>query len=508
MKSEAPAVMLSTSSESKLNDVADGPLFLTRLPHLGRARRRRKRLKFGLTAFLVMLSGFGLAFNAFSIGRRIMRLVSETPYAGHESGQGSDEESTMLRNVGKEEGRLPPAAENGKKFLAEALAKLEAEKKEKGIGAPATAGARRALRELAAHLSGGTSTNILGQTVILKEATPFDESVTRRFGRRLKIAKFLGEGTFALVLEVKDEETGEVYALRVPFGVNEETSSSSAAEASAGEESEYETELLENDVEHQVLAEEKGLRAILGKMPADKAAARMGLAVPLATAQLDKLPNGLHSNGVFISSKVQLTERFVVHLEDFIDQVPTLPTDAKTYIAQRLLLQVLHLQERGFCHNDLKLDGCLMRADGSFLLGDLGSSSPAGVEIDSLVGTTPEYAEPEFFMNILKGERRAVPVISHAKGDMWSLGVIIYELFTKTLPYGLTEPANIDAAALGSYFGKLIEKDIAADMLIPEMTKARVPQRWQELLVKLLQVRRDKRISANEVAQEYADLWQ
>ncbi|CDJ64964.1 hypothetical protein, conserved [Eimeria necatrix] len=502
MKPEAPPVMLSTSSENKLNEVADGPLFLTRLPHLGRLRRRRKRLKFGLAAFLVLLSGFGLAFNAFSIGRRIMRLVSETPFAGHESGQGSGEESTKLRNVDKEEGRLSPAAENGKKLLAEELAKLEAEKKEKGIGAPATAGARRSLKKLAAHLSGGKSTNILGQTVVLKEVTPFDESATRRFGRKLKVAKFLGEGTFTLVLEVKDEETGETYALRVPFGVSEEKSNSSA------EASEYETELLEDDVENQVLAEEKGLRAILGKMPADKAAARMGLAVPLATAQLENMPNGLHSNGVFISDKVQLTERFIVHLEDFIDQVPTLPTDAKTYIAQRLLLQVLHLQERGFCHNDLKLDGCLMRADGSFLLGDLGSSSPAGVEIDSLAGTTPEYAEPEFFLNILKGERRAVPVISHAKGDMWSLGVIIYELFTKTLPYGLTEPANIDAAALGSYFGKLIEKDVSADILIPEMTKAHVPKRWQELLVKLLQVRRDKRISASEVAQEYADLWQ
>lgn len=97
-------------------------------------------------------------------------------------------------------------------------------------------------------------------------------------------------------------------------------------------------------------------------------------------------------------------------------------------------LRAMHRLE--MIHQDLKPDNILIDSDNTLKIIDFGSTKIAGLaeiksvlEHNQIVGTA-NYSAPEYF----KGERGT------NRSDIYSLGVIAYEMLTGKLPYGEIEP--------------------------------------------------------------------
>ncbi|MBN1238609.1 MAG: bifunctional protein-serine/threonine kinase/phosphatase [Gammaproteobacteria bacterium] len=101
-------------------------------------------------------------------------------------------------------------------------------------------------------------------------------------------------------------------------------------------------------------------------------------------------------------------------------------------IAEQIAKGLRAFHRRGMLHQDLRPENVMIDADGTVKIIDFGCARVDGVleaSPDSFVteipGTT-QYAAPEYFLGMPGNER----------SDLFSLGVITYELITGRLPYG------------------------------------------------------------------------
>ncbi|HQZ64394.1 MAG TPA: protein kinase [Planctomycetaceae bacterium] len=112
---------------------------------------------------------------------------------------------------------------------------------------------------------------------------------------------------------------------------------------------------------------------------------------------------------------------------------PFSPTDAIRLIAEIAeSLQAAH--EQGFVHRDIKPANILIDQKGRPLLTDFGIATVAGESQAKIVGTLP-YMSPEQL-----GDE---PANGDPRTDIWSLGIVLYELLTRKLPFDDASPAKL-----------------------------------------------------------------
>jgi|SRR5580658_485584 hypothetical protein len=112
------------------------------------------------------------------------------------------------------------------------------------------------------------------------------------------------------------------------------------------------------------------------------------------------------------------------------------PREALRYaVALARALAIVHAA--GVLHRDLKPGNVMLRADGSIALIDFGLSKDAALALDitdtGLIFGTPHYMSPE------QGHGEPLDV----RSDLYSLGVILYEMLCGTKPFRAENPMAI-----------------------------------------------------------------
>ena len=124
-------------------------------------------------------------------------------------------------------------------------------------------------------------------------------------------------------------------------------------------------------------------------------------------------------------------------LASLLRRIGRLPTDKAVEISRKLCAGLAAAHEKGVLHRDLKPSNIMLDSRGQVLLTDFGLAGLAGqIEGSEIRNGTPAYMAPEQ----LAGEEVTV------KSDIYSLGLVLYEIFTGKLPFESDTLAGLQRA--------------------------------------------------------------
>ena len=141
----------------------------------------------------------------------------------------------------------------------------------------------------------------------------------------------------------------------------------------------------------------------------------------------------------------------------------------------------------GIIHRDLKPANALIDGDGNLFLTDFGiaklleSASPRLTQTDAILGT-PAYISPE--------QAKAETV--NQRSDIYSLGIILYEMVTGSVPFVADTPLAV------------ILKHISDPLPPPSILKKDIPESIEQVILKALAKEPDNRYAT---AAEFLSTW-
>ena len=171
-------------------------------------------------------------------------------------------------------------------------------------------------------------------------------------------------------------------------------------------------------------------------------------------------------------------------LKEVIKQKGALPPTVAAQIGIRILSALQHAHKNGIIHRDIKPQNVLVHKDGLIKVADFGIARVAGWDTlstdDNVMGSV-HYFSPEQ----AQGKPATVP------SDLYSVGVVLYEMLTGKPPFDGDTPVAIAMQQIGSKAKPITE-------INPD-----VPPALEKVVEKAMEKRPDRRYqSALEMAQD------
>lgn len=184
-----------------------------------------------------------------------------------------------------------------------------------------------------------------------------------------------------------------------------------------------------------------------------------------------------------------------ITLKEYIEQQKVLRWKEAVHFTVQILRALQHAHDKGIVHRDIKPQNIMLLEDGTIKVTDFGIARFARASqhtvTDKAIGSV-HYISPEQ----AKGE------VSDEKSDIYSIGVMLYEMTTGTLPFDADSPVSVALKQIQSQAKRprAINPDIPEgleDITIRAMQKdpARRYQSAAEMLRDIDEFKRDPSIS-------------
>ncbi|SDM73449.1 Stk1 family PASTA domain-containing Ser/Thr kinase [Acetanaerobacterium elongatum] len=163
-----------------------------------------------------------------------------------------------------------------------------------------------------------------------------------------------------------------------------------------------------------------------------------------------------------------------ITLKEYIDQQHTLKWKECVHFTIQVLRALQHAHDRGIVHRDIKPQNIMLLPDGSIKVMDFGIARFARSETrtmtDKALGSV-HYISPE----------QARGDVTDAKTDIYSVGVMMFEMLTGQLPFEADSPVSVAI------------KQISAQAKRPRELNVDIPEGLEEIVVRAMQKDASKR---------------
>ena len=175
-----------------------------------------------------------------------------------------------------------------------------------------------------------------------------------------------------------------------------------------------------------------------------------------------------------------------ITLKEYIDKKGQVSTRVAVALTLQLMAALQHAHENGIVHRDIKPQNIMVKSDGTIKVMDFGiarfAMSQSRTLTDRAIGSV-HYISPEQAM----GDG----VVDH-RTDIYSAGVILFEMLTGRLPFEADSPVSVAI------------KQIEDNPLRPRELNPQVPQGLEDIVMKAMAKDPDRRYQS--AGQMYGDL--
>lgn len=193
-------------------------------------------------------------------------------------------------------------------------------------------------------------------------------------------------------------------------------------------------------------------------------------------------PNIVKVYDVSFTNKIQsIVMEYIdgITLKDYIDQEGTIRWKEAVHFTMQILQALQHAHDKGIVHRDIKPQNIMLLSDGMIKITDFGiarfSRSSTKTITDKAIGSV-HYISPE----------QASGSPTDARTDIYSLGVLMFEMLTGKLPFEADSPVSVAI------------KQIQSQPIQPRSLNPDIPKGLEEIIMKAMQKDAAKRYQSAE----------